>query len=67
VALVNKVSNAIMTFELFVFHHIAIVNAQAMKPLTCWKEHVERFLNVSFFALQILRILGLQIEIETFD
>ncbi len=56
-----------MTFELFVFHHIAIVNAQAMKPLTCWKEHVERFLNVSFFALKILRILGLQIEIETFD
>jgi hypothetical protein len=36
--------------KLSIFYHIAIVNVEVVKPMSWWKEHAMKFLNVSFLA-----------------
>jgi hypothetical protein len=61
-----SIKGTMLAFKLSLFCHIAIVNVEVVKPMSLWKEHVMRLLNVSFLAWQILGILGSQIEIERF-
>jgi hypothetical protein len=53
-----------LTSKLLLFHGMIVSKEMVVQPLTCWKEHSMMFLHVSFLAMQILGILGCQIEIE---
>jgi hypothetical protein len=50
--------------ELTLFHHLHVKLEDCALPLTWWKLHETRFLNVSFVARQILEVFGSHIEIE---
>jgi hypothetical protein len=44
--------------ELILFHHLHVKLEDCALPLTWWKLHETRFLNVSFAARQILGVFG---------
>jgi hypothetical protein len=61
-ASMEESSHALAVGELSLLGRLSISPATCVDPLAWWWIHETQFPNVSFFAKQILRILGSQIE-----
>jgi hypothetical protein len=63
-ASMEESSHAFVVVELSLFRRLYVSPTTCVDPLAWWWIHGTRFPKVSFFAKQILKILGSQIETE---